>query len=76
MAAIGEFTIDEKIHEIKRELAMRNRVYPRMIAKGQITMVQSMHRVGVLAAVLRDYEAKAADGPLFNQPEATADERR
>jgi hypothetical protein len=64
---IGEFTTDEKIAEIKRELAMRNRVYPRMVAKGQMTTAQSMHRVAVLAAVMRDYEAKAADGPLFNQ---------
>lgn len=63
---IGEFTIEQKIAELDREIKLRHRVYPRMVQRGQLTRETAQHRIAVLSSVLRDCQEKAKEGPLFN----------
>lgn len=61
------FTAEEKLKEIDRELAQRNRVYPFMISKGKISREQAQRQVQIMQAIRQDYADKAKEGPLFAQ---------
>lgn len=50
----------EKIDELQKELKYRRHVYPRLIAKGKMTIATSDRRTRVLKAILQDYEKKAS----------------
>jgi len=45
----------EKLSEIEREIAMRRRVYPALIAKGTLTQRQASTRLDTLLQVASDY---------------------
>lgn len=49
-------TTTDKVAELKRELAMRARVYPWLIRKGKLTQSEADRQREILEAVLRDYE--------------------
>jgi hypothetical protein len=49
----------DKLKELKRERAMRHRVYPRLIGNGKMTQAEADKSVAILNAVIDDYEAKA-----------------
>jgi len=46
-------TVGEMEAELRRELRERSRVYPRLIAKGQLSQAQADRRCAVLQAALR-----------------------
>ena len=69
-------SIQEQIAEVKRELSLRERVYPRLIAGGKITAQIAERNTARLIAVLRTLELverhepmpRAMAGTLSGQP--------
>ena len=51
------YTTAEKIAEIERELGMRKRFYPTMIARGTLSYNTAAHHLAVLKAIAEDYRA-------------------
>ncbi|GIV82350.1 MAG: hypothetical protein KatS3mg051_1704 [Anaerolineae bacterium] len=49
-------TLQDKIEELRRELQHRDRVYPRLIARGTLSAEQAARQIEVLQAILADYE--------------------
>jgi hypothetical protein len=58
-------TLDDKIAELRREIAMRERVYPAWVASGKMAENQAKRQTAVLRVILYDYEAQAAQTNLF-----------
>lgn len=48
----------DQLDELKRELKMRERVYPRWVASGQLKQRDMEHRLNCLRAVIEDFEAR------------------
>jgi hypothetical protein len=61
-------TLAEQIGEVKRELGMRRRVYPRYVAEGKADPRQAEQRIAAMAATLATLEELAAMGRA-TQPE-------
>ncbi len=55
MPHAGEFTVDEKIKELKREIALRKAVYPGQVAKGKMTQEAADKLIAIMTAILHDY---------------------
>ena len=51
-----EITTEQKIACIKREIAMRQRVYPRWVDTGKMKQEKADHEIDAMLAILRDYE--------------------
>lgn len=47
----------DKIKCLKREIAMRENVYPSWVARGKMKQAAADREIAVLKAVLHDYEA-------------------
>ncbi len=45
----------DKIACLRRELAMRRRVYPRQVGRGQMTQAEADREIGLIEAILEDY---------------------
>lgn len=58
-------TLDDKIAELRREIAMRERVYPGWVSAGRMTEARASRQTAVLRSILRDYESQAAQTCLF-----------
>jgi hypothetical protein len=54
-------TAADKLKEIKRELAQRRRVYPRLIEKGSLTREAAARQTEIMDAIAADYEMRAAE---------------
>jgi hypothetical protein len=58
-----------KLAELKREQAMRRRVYPRFVEQGRMTRAEADRHMDVLYVIILDYEALAENdrrhGDLF-----------
>lgn len=54
------YTDDEKLKEIERELQMRKRYYPAMVAKGSLSNEQQVRQIAILNEVAEDYRTKVA----------------
>lgn len=48
----------EQLDELKRELKMREAVYPRWVESGKMKQKDAMHRVNCLRAVIEDFEER------------------
>jgi hypothetical protein len=62
------FSTAEKLAEIEREIAMRRRTYPGLIARGTLTMRQASTQMDILREVAADYRSRMGDhtgGPSF-----------
>ncbi len=64
-ALLGDYSIEEKIKELDREIMQRHRVYKRMIDRQQLSPAVASRQIAILSAIKRDYEARAKEGPLF-----------
>ncbi len=51
------YTAAEKLKAIQRELAMRNRVYPRWVGSGKMTAEKAAHELAIFEAIVADYTA-------------------
>jgi hypothetical protein len=54
------FSTEQKITAIKREIGFRKRVYARRQAEGKMTAQLAAEQIGVMEAILADYERLAA----------------
>lgn len=50
------FTKAQKIAELKREIKIRERVYPHWIVQGKVEANEAYDRIDILKAILADYE--------------------
>ena len=62
------YTIGTKIRCIKRELAMRRRVYPRRVKSGRMTQALADRQIAIMESILQDYEQEQSEREpeLFN----------
>ncbi len=49
---VQQITIDEQIAEVKREIAMRNKVYPKWIEAGSLAKAKADFQILAMEAVL------------------------
>jgi len=48
-------TAIEKLQEIDREVAMRQRVYDRFVREGRMTVPEAARKIGIMKAIAEDY---------------------
>jgi hypothetical protein len=65
-----QITLDAKIHELERELAMRRRVYKRMIRQHRCSRVWAEEKIAIIESILADYRALIARGQAEQRREA------
>jgi hypothetical protein len=51
---VGEFTADEKLKAIEREIGLRRRVYPRLIGRGMST-AEAEREIAIMLEIANDY---------------------
>lgn len=54
------FSASEIAEELEREVRMRERVYTRQVAEGQLSQATADRRLAIMRAAARDYRAEAA----------------
>jgi len=55
-ALVSTFSLADQIAELKRELALRRRVYPRWVENGKLSYEMSTHRMGAMQAAVETLE--------------------
>ncbi len=50
-----QFTAEEKLKVLKREIALRIQVYPTSIRLGKMKREEAQHQIDVMRAIARDY---------------------
>jgi hypothetical protein len=55
----------DKLACVQRELKLRQRVYPRFIEERRLSAGRAAHELAAMEAIVRDYEAKAAEERLL-----------
>ncbi len=64
-------TLDRQVAEVRREVGLRRRVYPRWVSQGKMTQVEADRRIEAMEAVqktlenLRDSVARMQKPDLF-----------
>jgi ribosomal protein S18 len=53
-----DFSDYDKLTSLKRELAFRERVYPRRIEAGTMTQQQATHELEIMRAIVSDYDER------------------
>lgn len=54
------FSASEIAEELEREVRMRERVYTRQVAAGELAQATADRRLAIMRAAARDYRAEAA----------------
>lgn len=57
-------TLDDQLAAIKREITMRERVYPRLVANGSLTQAKADHELAAMRAVLRTLTVIPSDAAI------------
>ena len=60
VGTMTEYTNDEKLKEIAREIAMRRNVYPKWIASGRLKPEAADRQIAIMVAIAKDYGGKGA----------------
>jgi hypothetical protein len=60
-----QFTFEQKLEAVKREISYRRHVYERRVANGQMTRALADRQIAVFEAIQADYEKAAAGERLF-----------
>lgn len=55
------FTTETKIRALKRELAMRRRVYPGRVEAGKMSQAEADRQIAVFEEILHDYQQEKAE---------------
>lgn len=58
----------EKLACLKRELAMRKKVYPRWVADQRMRPEKADYELAVLQAIIDEYQEKVGHADLFARP--------
>lgn len=53
-----EYSLDDKIACLSREVGMRRRVYAKQVIEGRMDAAKAEKETGIMAAVLADYQAQ------------------
>lgn len=63
-----EYTIDEKIACLSREVGMRRRVYDRQVQEGRMDKAKADKETGIMEEILAEYQTQrdAAQPSLFD----------
>lgn len=75
-----EYTLDQEIASLKREIAMRKNVYPKWVSLGKMRAAESEHEIGAMTSALHRL-IKLKDGGTneteqrHTDPHGTADHR-
>lgn len=69
---MAEFTAREKLEEADREVAMRRKVYPKQIARGDLSMAKANRQIEIMRAIAQDYYRAA----IAEEAEAEARRRK
>lgn len=67
-------TIEEKLKELRRELALRRMVYPSFVAKGMLKPDDAAWQIAVMEEIITDYQRLARIEPgdsLFEEDRQT-----
>lgn len=56
-----KFVIEEKLACAERELALRQRAYPRWVAIGRMSQAEADREIAIMAAIVDDYRAQVPD---------------
>ena len=59
------FTLEEKISCLQRELNLRKRTYPSKVAHRRMTRAKAEHEIAVMTEILHEYENLLAQQDLF-----------
>jgi hypothetical protein len=59
---MAKYTPEQKLKELKQELAMRQSAYPRWIISGKITALLAKERIKILEDIIQDYQDKIYTG--------------
>lgn len=59
------FSTEEKLKELDRELMQRHRVYRRLIDNGKLSRETAARQIAILTSIANDYKAQMKEGPLF-----------
>ena len=59
MSELFEYTTEDKLSEIRREIGMRMTLYPRWLKDKKISQQKADKQIGILRAIARDYEEQA-----------------
>jgi hypothetical protein len=62
---MASITLEQQIASVKREIAMRERVYPRWVESGRLVQVRADHEIAAMKAVLETLQAAAAKETLL-----------
>ena len=54
-----QITVSKQEKEVQREIAMRKKVYPGLVAKGKMTETEAAQRIAVMEAVLQTLQEKS-----------------
>lgn len=60
-----QYTFDEKLEAVKRELSFRRHVYPRRIQNGSMTRELASRQIRIMEQIVADYEKAAQTGRLL-----------
>jgi hypothetical protein len=63
MSDLFPITREDMAREAERELAMRERVYPRMVIDGRMKAQQAERQIAVMAAMVEVFRKWAAETP-------------
>jgi hypothetical protein len=55
-----EFTIEEKLKCVERELGMRRRVYSYRVANGKMTRQEADREIDLMASIVEDYKTQGS----------------
>ncbi len=69
--SLQDFTNEQKLAEVNREITQRHRVYGRMVKQGKLDPKRAQLLIRIMQAVADDYAAKVKEGPLFNQAQSS-----
>jgi Cdc6-like AAA superfamily ATPase len=53
---VGTYAVDVKIRVLRREIEMRQRMYPWRVSHGHISQAEAEFEIDVMQAILKDYE--------------------
>jgi hypothetical protein len=56
---------EEKLHEIEREIAIRERLYPGWVTSGKIPATRARKQIAILQEIARDYRQRLKEFELI-----------
>lgn len=62
---MGNYTAEDKLRAVERELKYRRRVYARRVLEGKMTQALADEQISIFEAILADYQKLAASGRLL-----------